>query len=311
MNDRPLRPATATRELDAAAVAGICGVPLDNTRRFAGLRGLTTLAAPVARHLVFLDAFAEERLAAIEAAPDGTLFLLPEEYRGHVGQAALFVRHVREAFAALVNALFDYEGGYWEGYETAEAAATRRPGVRIMPGATVHVAAAIGEGTFIFPGVSIGPNVEIGRDCLIFANTAIGFAGFGVFSDSDGRNRHLPHVGGVILGDQVEIGALNTVCAGTIHPTVVEDTVKTDAHVHIAHNCWIRRGAKLTAHAELSGSVEVGEDAWLGPNCSVIESTRIGRGALIGIGANVVKSIPDGVVAAGNPARVLRKVDAD
>jgi UDP-3-O-[3-hydroxymyristoyl] glucosamine N-acyltransferase len=311
MSDRPLRPATSGRELDAAGIASLCGTAIENAARFRGLRGLTTFAAPQARHLVFLDTVSPERLAAIAAAPEGTLFLLPEDARGQVDQAALFVSHVREAFAKLAEALFDYSGGYWEGYEAAQGAAARRAGVRVMPGSTIHRDAVIGAGTFVAPGVAIGPNVEIGRDCLILANAAIGFAGFGVFVGSDGRNRHLPHVGGVVIGDEVEIGALNTVCAGTIHPTVVEDTVKTDAHVHIAHNCWVRRGAKLTAHAELSGSVEVGEDAWLGPNCSVIESRRIGAGALVGIAANVVKDVPDGAVVAGNPARILRKAEAD
>lgn len=306
-----LRPAVAPRPLGAAALEALCGVPLENPQGFAGLAGLTTLANPVADHLVFLDAFSPERLEAIEAAPAGTVFLLPQDYRGRVRHAALFVGHVREAFAAIAEALFDYFGSYWTGFEPAEAAAVRRPGVRIMPGATIHPGAAIGAGTTILPGVAIGPRVAIGRDCLIHPNCAIGFAGFGVFVGSDGNNRHLPHVGGTVIGDGVEIGALNTVCAGTIHPTVVEDTVKTDSHVHIAHNCRIRRGAKLTAHAELSGSVEVGADAWLGPNCSVIESTRIGAGAFVGIGANVIKPIPDGMLAAGNPARVLRKVDPD
>lgn len=302
------RPATSSRILSAAEIEKICGAALENPGGFDGLVGLTTLSVPRDRHLVFLDAFAEERLASISAAPSGTLFVLPPAYRGAVFQPALFVEEVRECFSRLSEALFDYNGRYWTGFESSEQAAERNSGTRIMPGCQIHHTVSIGSGTMVMPGNVIGPGVTIGRDCFLNPNSVIGFSGFGVFQRLDGRNRHLPHVGSVVIGDEVELGGLNSVCAGTIHPTVVEDTVKTDSHVHIAHNCRIRRGAKLTAHAELSGSVEVGRDAWLGPNSSVRESLVIGADALVGIGSNVVRSVPAGTLVAGNPARVVRRI---
>lgn len=303
-----LRPATSSRLLDVDEIKKICGTMLENSGGFDGLSGLTTLSAPCARHLVFLDTFAEERIATIAAAPSSTLFVLPLAYRGAVTMPALFVDEVRECFSRLAEALFDYNGSYWAGYESSEQAAERHSGTRIMPGCHIHHTARIGAGTMIMPSNAIGPGVSIGRDCFLNPNSVIGFAGFGVFQRPDGRNRHLPHVGSVVIGDEVELGGLNTVCAGTIHPTVVEDTVKTDSHVHIAHNCRIRRGAKLTAHTELSGSVEVGRDAWLGPNSSVRESLQIGADALVGIGSNVVRSVPAGMLVAGNPARLIRRI---
>ena len=110
------------------------------------------------------------------------------------------------------------------------------------------------------------------------------------------------------IGNQVEIGAFNTVCSGTVEPTRVGNYVKTDDHVHIAHNCRVGDNSILTACAELSGSVILGEDVWLGPNCSVNNGVEIADRAFIGLGAVVTKNcVPEGVYA-GSPARLLRKV---
>lgn len=303
-----LRPATSPRNLGLAAVEALCEASVSNADRFDGLIGLSTLAVPVDRHAVFLDAFDEERLPHIEAAAPHILFVLPEGYRGKVGHAALFVPHVRESFSRLAEELFDYAGDYWTGYDASVQAQVRMPAARIMPGSQIHRSATIGEGTLVLPGNVIGPQVVIGRNCLIRPQSAIGFSGYGIFVGPDGRNRHLPHVGGVVIGDEVEIGSFTTVCSGTIHPTVVEDTAKIDDHVHIAHNCRIRFGAKVIAHAEVSGSVEVGANAWIAPNVSILEGVRIGAGAFVGIGSNVVKDVPEGMLVVGNPARVLRPV---
>lgn len=302
-----LRPATSARSLESAAIEALCETTLENPAGFAGLIGLSTLAAPHERHLVFLDAFDEKLVPAIAMSPATTLFVLPESYRGHVAHPALFVAHVRENFSRLAEALFDYHGCYWTGYESGEQAQTRLPGVRLMPGVQVHRTATIGKGTLVLPGNVIGPRVQIGRDCVIRPQSAIGFAGYGIFAGPDGRNRHLPHVGGVVIGDDVEVGSFTTVCSGTIHPTLIEDTAKIDDHVHIAHNCRIRSGAKVIAHAEVSGSVEVGANAWIAPNVSIIEGVSIGANAFVGIGSNVVKDVPEGMLVVGNPARVLRR----
>jgi UDP-3-O-[3-hydroxymyristoyl] glucosamine N-acyltransferase len=88
---------------------------------------------------------------------------------------------------------------------------------------------------------------------------------------------------------------------------VIEDFVKTDDHVHIAHNVVVRRSTIITACAELSGGVNVGEEAWIGPNASVIQQRKIGDRALVGIAANVTKDVQDDTTVAGNPARPLKK----
>jgi UDP-3-O-[3-hydroxymyristoyl] glucosamine N-acyltransferase len=206
-------------------------------------------------------------------------------------------------------------------FAKALIALTRMPGFKVseLPpqlgdGAIVSPTAALGGGVIVGARSIIGHNVvladgvRIGEDCVIKSNTVIGEAGFGFERDESGVPVRIPHLGGVVIGNRVEIGSLNTVCRATLGDTVIEDDVKTDDHVHIAHNCRVRRGALLTACVELSGGVDIGEFAWVGPNTSVIQKAVLGSNSFVGIGSNITKSIPDGAIVAGNPARIIRHI---
>ena len=82
--------------------------------------------------------------------------------------------------------------------------------------------------------------------------------------------------------------------------------MKTDDHVHIAHNDYISSGVQIAAHALLSGSVYVGENAWLGPITTIIDHVDIGKDSFIGSGTNVVKEVDQGSTVVGNPAKKIR-----
>ncbi|MBM4229266.1 MAG: transferase [Gammaproteobacteria bacterium] len=163
----------------------------------------------------------------------------------------------------------------------------------------------IGDGTVIGNHVVIANDVVIGRRCVIKSGSVLGEEGFGIVKDESGHNYRLPHIGGVVLGDDVEIGALNTVCAGTLDPTIIEDFVKTDDHVHIAHNCVIGRDAIVTSCSSIAGSTKVEEDVWLGPNCSIMNGIVLGRGSTVGLGAVVMTSCAPNSTLSGYPARQL------
>lgn len=169
---------------------------------------------------------------------------------------------------------------------------------------------------FLAPGASLIESVHVGRGTRIGTNTVIGGWGFGIERDNDservpipfgGDPIKMPHFGGVVIGENCEIGALTTICAGAIEPTVLENFVMIDDHVHVAHNCVIREGAAIIACAEISGSVEIGEEAWIGPNSSLMQKISIGSSCVVGIGSVVLKSVPCDTIVAGNPARTLNK----
>ena len=146
-----------------------------------------------------------------------------------------------------------------------------------------------------------GDNVTIGKNCTI------GSAGFGYLKDYDGTWIRFPHYGNVIIGNNVDIGDNNTITRGTLGDTVIGDGVKTDCGVHIAHNSIIGKNCMFAAHAMVAGSVSMGENCWVGPSSSIINKAKIGKNVFIGIGSNIINDIPDDVVVAGNPAKILRK----
>lgn len=180
--------------------------------------------------------------------------------------------------------------------------------VSIEPGVTIGRNVIIGDNTTILSGVRIGDNVTIGNDCVIRNNTVVGGCGFGIEKDKTGKSYRIIHLGGVILGDNVDIGSLNTVVSGTIDPTIIEDYVMTDDHVHIAHNCHIKEGTHITACVEISGSVEIGKNSTLGPNCSIMNKISLGENTIVGLGAVITKSFDDNMILAGNPADTIENI---
>lgn len=174
----------------------------------------------------------------------------------------------------------------------------------------------IGNNCYIKSGVKIYKNVTIGNNCTIGANTVVGDIGFGIERIAPGKRQKIsfegipmkmPHYGGVIIGDNVEIGALNTIVSGAIDPTIIKDFVKTDDHVHIGHNVYLEEGVLLTAAVEISGSVKIGKNTWIGPNSSLMQKIKVGENTIIGIGTNVLKSSAENEILMGNPAKSLRR----
>lgn len=193
--------------------------------------------------------------------------------------------------------------------------AIHRPSIEpnIHPTAIIGDNAVIGRGVVIGAytrlghHVVIGDGVQIGERCVIKSGAVIGEDGFGFERDEQGMPLRLVHLGSVMIGNDVEIGSLTTVCRGTLSDTVIDDHVKVDDHVHVAHNVTLRRGCMVIACAEVSGGVEVGEKAWIGPNASLIQKVKIGPEAFVGIAANVLRDVEPAATVAGNPAKILQK----
>jgi UDP-3-O-[3-hydroxymyristoyl] glucosamine N-acyltransferase len=171
--------------------------------------------------------------------------------------------------------------------------------------AVVEPGVTVGEGTRIGSHAVIRAGTRIGRRCDIKAGAVIGEAGFGFERDERNRPLRMLHLGGVRIGDHVEIGSLTTVCRGALGDTVLEDHVKIDDHCHISHNCRVGEGAMITACVEISGSVRIGRNAWLAPGCSLVQKITVGDDAFIGIGAVVTRNVAAKARVYGNPARPL------
>ncbi len=142
-------------------------------------------------------------------------------------------------------------------------------GARIGPGARIdaHVAigrgVVVGEGTHLYPHVTIYDGCRLGARCIVHSGAVIGADGFGMARDQ-GRWIKIPQVGAVRIGDDVEIGANTTIDRGALDDTVIEDGVKLDNQIQVAHNCVIGAHTVIAGCTGIAGSVTIGKHCMVG-----------------------------------------------
>jgi UDP-3-O-[3-hydroxymyristoyl] glucosamine N-acyltransferase len=187
----------------------------------------------------------------------------------------------------------------------------------IRPGAQIGEGVSIGEHSYIGEQVEIGRNtrilnnvvitgrVKIGSSCLIKDNSSVGSEGY-EFVESDGEILHLPHVGKIVIGNNVWIGANCSIETPTIDDTLIGDRSKLDDLVHIGSETIIGKEVMISAGAILSRNICVGDGCEIGINACIREHLVIGEKAQIGMGAVVIDSLAPGNTYVGNPAKYLR-----
>ena len=163
----------------------------------------------------------------------------------------------------------------------------------------------IGDNCIIYGNCFVFENTIIGNNVIINPGTVIGADGFGYKRNDQGIIEKFPHLGGVIIEDDVEIGSNTSIDKGTLGNTIIKKGVKIDNLVHIAHNVVINEHCMLIANCMIGGSVEIGEKSWIAPSASVINGVKIGKNVTIGMGAVVTKNIPDNQTWTGSPAKEL------
>ena len=159
----------------------------------------------------------------------------------------------------------------------------------------------------IHPSSVLNDCVEIGKNVRIGPNCSIGFEGFGFEPDKEGVYHRFPHVGKVILGDNVEIGANTCIDRGALEDTIIGEGTKIDNLVHVAHNVKIGKNCMIIALTCIGGGVIIEDGAYVGIGGSIRNQITIGEKAFIGMGAVVVKDVAPGVTVIGNPAKPMRR----
>ncbi len=165
----------------------------------------------------------------------------------------------------------------------------------------------IGEGTVIHGNVYIFPRTRIGKNVTIFPGAVIGRDGYGFERNPEGKLERFPQTGGVVIGDDVEIGSNTVVDRGAMGDTVIGEGTKIDNLCHIAHSVVIGKHCIIIALSLVGGSTKIGDYSYIAPSASLINKINIGRNAMVGMGAVVTADVPDNTVVVGVPAKPLRK----
>ena len=192
-------------------------------------------------------------------------------------------------------------------------------GVAVGPGVVIDDGVEIGENSLIAGGCKIGQNSKLGKNCrldsnvvvyhnciignnvVIQANTTIGSTGFG-YSFIDGARRLIPHNGGVLIEDFVEIGANCCVDRAKFGNTIIGAGTKIDNLVQIAHNVVIGRNCLIVGQVGISGSCKLGDGVVLAGQVGLVDNIEIGDGAVIGAQSGVTHNIAAGQQLFGSPA---------
>lgn len=173
---------------------------------------------------------------------------------------------------------------------------------KILHNSCIFDNVVIGKGTYIYPGVCIYKNCQIGDDCIVHSGARIGTDGFRFEQYIEQKKvRKMHHVGRVIIGDRVEIGANCTIARATFEDdaTILFEDVKLDSQVHIGHNAKIGARSLIAAQTCISGSVKIGEDVWIGAGVTVSNNISIGNRAKVLLNAVVAYDVTEGEIMSG------------
>ena len=163
----------------------------------------------------------------------------------------------------------------------------------------------IGKDCVIGSGVII-KNSLIGDRVIVQDNCKIGQKGFG-FIPVNKRNIKFPHIGKVVIGDDVEMATACTVDRGSIDDTEIGKNTYLDNQVHMAHNVKIGANCMIAGQVGFAGSSIIGNNVFIGGQAGISGHIKIGNNVQIGGGSGVIKDIPDNTKVMGYPAKNIKQ----
>ena len=174
--------------------------------------------------------------------------------------------------------------------------------VKIYPHAYIGDNTTIGDNVTIFSGAKIYSETIIGNNCVVNSGAIIGVDGFGYAPDENGEFQKIPHIGNVILEDNVEVGAAATIDRATLGATIIRRGVKLDNQVHIAHNVEVGSHTVIAAQTGIAGSTKIGEYCLFGGQVGVAGHMTIGNKVRVQAQTGIGHRVKDGEKLYGSPA---------
>lgn len=327
--------AEGSETLSPAEVASAVSGRLEGAPSGAELTHLATVDRLIEGHegsgaavVVVPDEDELKRLAEAPTPPG--LIVLPDTLEATGPHAKLPRVRVAEArlALALLSARFDTRPRPAPGQVSPAAhvheSATLGRAVTLDAGAWIGKGAVVGDGSYVGPGSTVGAGSRLGANCVLNANVTIydgvtlgdrvvlhagaviGADGFGYAASPTGAVK-VRQLGGVTLGDDVEIGANTAVDRGAIDDTVIGARTKIDNLCQVGHNVRIGTDCLIAGMTGIAGSARIGDGVIVGGAVAISDHVTIGSGARIAGRSGVTKDVPAGETWAGFPARPYRQ----
>ena len=168
-----------------------------------------------------------------------------------------------------------------------------RIGARSVVGANCVIGddASLGEDCLLHPNVTLNARCRVGDRAILHSGCVIGSDGFG-FAPDGGRWEKIPQIGRVLIGDDVEVGACTTIDRGALEDTVIEEGVKLDNLIQVAHNVTIGAHSAIAACTGIAGSAKIGRHCTIGGAAMIFGHIEIADGTRISTNTLITKSLP-------------------
>ena len=258
--------------------------------------------------------------SAINQSQAGAVIV--SEHIDGLDKPQLIVKNVNEALIKTLSIFAPTLKAPVEGIDPAARCAKSAKiaeGASIGPNVVIDDGVEIGQNCIVGSGCKIGENSKLGKNCrldsnvviyhncslgnnvVVQANSTIGSTGFG-YSLINGAHKLIPHIGGVVIEDFVEIGANCCVDRAKFGNTIIGAGTKIDNLVQIAHNVVIGKCCLIAALTGISGSCKIGDGVVLAGQVGLADNIEIGDGTMVGAQSGVMGNVPAGQKLAWTPA---------
>lgn len=286
--------------IDISAFSEDCEII--NRENFIEIKNIRPINDAMSDSLVFIVSTANNKDELISKTKAVTIICdtIPQDKNLYKDKCLIIATNPKLYFAKIVNKII-LKSKVKDIHPTAIIHPNAKIGKDAYIGAYVVIGdSIIGDNAIIYPNVTIYDKVTIGNNVVIDSGAVIGSDGFGFVRDENGVPVNFPQLGGVVIGDNVEIGANACIDKGALQDTIIGNNTKIDNFSQISHNCVIGENNYFMG-SKIAGSVTIGDNCWIASSY-VINKTTIGSNVTAGIGSVVMNNIKENTTVIGYPS---------
>jgi UDP-3-O-[3-hydroxymyristoyl] glucosamine N-acyltransferase len=296
-----------------ATVEGDASVEIDHFSAIekGEIRGLSFLANPKYENHLYTSAASAiiiDQSLQLKQKVNAVLLRVKDPYTSFTLLLNLYEKMIRSTYIGISEYAFIHPEAKVDSNCYIAFGAYISKGARIEEEVEIHPHVFIGEGvhiekgSIVYSGAKICDRSTLGKKVIVQPNAVVGSDGFGFAPDSEGVYSKIPQLGNVIVGDNVEIGAGCTIDRATFGSTIIEEGVKLDNQVHVAHNATIGAHSAIAAQTAIAGSTKIGKRALIGGQVGIAGHLVIGNDVKVQAQSGIARNVSDQEKLQGTPA---------